>query len=81
MKKVTFSGLNFDTDDIFKYYDVFVNGEYVGFAEKATDGFVFWRGSDSGDNFIGGHIGRYVDGIDYDSLSELEEDLENQEEN
>lgn len=77
-EKVTFGGLSFDTDNVFKYYDVFVNDEYVGFAEKSTDGFVFWGSSDNGDNFIGGHIGRYVDGIDYDSLDELKEDLETQ---
>lgn len=77
MKKVTFGGLKFDTDDVFAYYDMFVNDKYVGFAEKSTDGFVFWSLSDNGDNFIGGHIGRYVDGVYYSSLDELKEDLEN----
>ena len=80
MKKVTFGGLTFD-DASFEYLDIFVNGEYVGFAEKSTDGFVFWGLSDTGENFVGGHIGRYVDGVDYDSLDELKDDLETQEEN
>ena len=75
MRKVTFGGLTFDHDTSFKYLDVFVDNEYVGFAEKSTDGFVFWGSSDTGENFVGGHIGRYVDAVDYDSLSELEDDL------
>ena len=79
LKKVTFGGLTYDHDTGFKYYDVFVDNAYVGFAEKSTDGFVFWGSSDSGDNFIGGHIGRYVDGVEYDSLDELKDDLEAQE--
>ena len=80
MKKVTFGGLTFD-DASFEYLDIFVNDEYVGFVEKFDDGFVFWGLSDTGKNFVGGHIGRYVDGVDYDSLDELKDDLEAQEEN
>ena len=74
--KVTFGGWTMDHDTRFKYFDVFVDNEYVGFAEKLYDSFVFWGLSDAGENFVGGHIGRYVDGVNYDSLDELEEDLE-----
>lgn len=81
LKKVAFGGLTYDYDTGFKYYDVFVDNEYVGFAEKSDDSFVFfWELSDTGDNFVGGHIGRYVDGVGYDSLDELTDDLETQEE-
>lgn len=80
MKKVTFGGLTFDHDTSFKYFDVFVDNEYVGFAEEFPNSLVFWGLSDTGDNFVGGHIGRYVDGVEYDSLEELKKDLENQEE-
>ena len=82
MKNVTFGGLSYDEDTGFKYFDVFVSDEYVGFAEKSDGSFVyFWGLSDTGDNFVGGHIGRYVDGVGYDSLDELEDYLETQEEN
>ena len=81
LKKVTFGGLTFDHDAGFKYFNVFVDNEYIGFAEKIYDSLVFWRLSDTGDNFVGGHIGRYVDSVDYDSLNELENNLETQEEN
>lgn len=80
MKKVTFGGLIFDHDACFKYFDVFVDNEYVGFAEEFPNSLVFWGLSDNGENFVGGHIGRYVDGVGYDSLDELENDLEMQEE-
>lgn len=81
LKKVAFGGLTYDYDTGFKYYDVFVDNEYVGFAEKSDDSFAFfWELSDTGDNFVGGHIGRYVDGVGYDSLDELTDDLETQEE-
>lgn len=78
MKKATFGGLNFDHDAGFEYFDIFVDNEYVGFAEKFDDSFVFWRLSDTGENFVGGHIGKYVDGVGYDSLEELKDDLETQ---
>ena len=81
MKKVTFGGWDFDNATGFKYFDVFVDNEYVGFVEKFDNRFIFWGLSDNGENFVGGHIGRYVDAVDYDSLSELKEDLESQEEN
>lgn len=80
-EKVTFGGWDFDDATGFKYFDVFVNGKYVGFVEKVDDGFVFWGLSDTGENFVGGHIGRYVNAVDYGSLDELKEDLETQEEN
>lgn len=78
MKKVTFGGLTFDHDAGFKYFDVFVDNEYVGFAEEFHDSFAFWKLSDTGENFVGGHIGRYADAVNYDSLNELEDDLETQ---
>lgn len=78
MKKVTFGGLTFDHDTGFKYFNVFVDSEYVGFVESFDDSFVFWGLSNTGENFVGGHIGRYVDGVDYGSLDELKEDLETQ---
>lgn len=78
MKKVTFGGLTFDHDVGLKYFDVFVDNNYVGFAEEFHDSFVFWALSDNGENFVGGHIGKYVDGVGYDSLDELEYDLETQ---
>lgn len=82
LKKVTFGGLTYDLDTGFKYYDVFFGNEYVGFAEKSDESFVFfWGLSDNGDNLFGGHTGRYVDGFGYDSLDELTDDLEAQEEN
>lgn len=81
MKKVTFGGLTLDHDACFKYFNVFVDNEYVGFVEEFPNSLVFWGISDTGKNFVGGHIGRYVDAVDYDSLSELEKGLENQEEN
>ena len=82
MKNVTFGGLSYDEDTGFKYYDVFVSDEYVGFAEKSDGSFVyFWGLSDTGENFIGGHIGRYVDGVEYVSIDALKDDLEMQEEN
>ena len=81
MKKVTFGGLTFDHDASFKYFDVFVDNEYIGFVEKFDDSFVFWGLSDNGENFVGGHVGRYVDAVGYDSLDELTDDLETQEEN
>lgn len=81
MKKVTFGGLTFEHDAGFKYFDVFADNEYVGFVEKVYDNFVFWGLSDSGNNFVGGHIGRYVDAVNYYSLDELKDDLETQEEN
>jgi len=81
-KNVTFGVLTYDYDTGFKYYDVFVDNEYVGFAEKSDESFVFFGGlSDTGDNFFGGQTGRYVDGVGYDSLDELTDDLEAQEEN
>lgn len=80
LKKVTFGGWTFDHDAGFKYFDVFVDNKYAGFAEKLYDSLVFWGLSDTGENFVGGHIGRYVDGVNYDSLDELEDDLETQEE-
>lgn len=81
LKKVTFGGLNYDHDTGFNYFDVFVDNEYVGFVEKSGGSLVFfWGLSDTGDNFVGGHIGRYVDGVGYDSLDELTDDLETQEE-
>lgn len=80
LNKVTFGGWTFDHASGFKYFDVFVDNEYVGFAEKVYDSFVFWRLSDTGENFVGGHIGRYLDGVNYDSLDELEDGLETQEE-
>ena len=80
MKKVTFGGLTFDHDASFKYFDVFVDNEYVGFAEEFPNSLVFWGLSDTGENFVGGHIGRYVDAVEYDSLDELEDDLETQDE-
>lgn len=76
VNKVTFGGLTMDHDTRFEYFDVFVDNKYVGFAEKLYDSFVFWRLSNTGENFVGGHIGRYVDGVNYDSLDELEDDLE-----
>lgn len=79
MKKVTFGGWSFDYDTGFKYFNVFVDNEYVGFVEKSDDSFVFWELSDTGKNFVGGHIGQYLDGVNYDSLDELKEDLETQE--
>ena len=78
MKKVTFGGFTFDHDAGFKYFDVFVDNNYVGFAEEFHDSFVFWKLSDTGENFVGGHIGRYSDGVGYDSLDELEDYLETQ---
>lgn len=82
LKKVTFGGLTYDHDTGFKYYDVFVDNEYVGFVETFHDRFfVYWKLSDTGKNFVGGHIGRYIDGVNYDSLDELKDDLETQEEN
>lgn len=81
MKKVTFGKMEFDYDTRFKYFDVFVDNDYAGFAEKFYDSFIFWGLSDAGENFVGGHIGRYVDGVSYDSLAELKDDLETQEEN
>ena len=82
MKKVTFSGLTYDYDTGFKYYDVFFDNEYVGFAEKSEESFVyFWGLSDDGNNLFGGHTGRYIDGVGYDSLDELTDDLETQKEN
>ena len=79
MDKVTFGGLTFDHDAGFTYFNVLVNNNYVGFAEEFHDSFVFWRLSDTGKNFVGGHVGRYVNGVGYDSLDELEDDLETQE--
>ena len=79
MKKVTFGSWDFDNDTGFNYFDAFVDNEYIGFVEKSDDSFVFWELSDNGENFVGGHVGRYVDGVDYDSLDELEDDLETQE--
>lgn len=79
MEKVTFGGLTFDHDAGFTYFDIFVDNNYVGFAEEFHDNFVYWGLSDTGENFVGGHIGRYVDGVGYDSLDELEDDLKNQE--
>lgn len=82
MKKVTFGSWDFDDDTGFNYFDVFVDNTYVGFVEKFDDdNFVFWGLSNTGDNFVGGHIGRYVDAVDYNSLDELKDDLETQEEN
>lgn len=78
-EKVTFGSVTFDHDTGFKYFDVFFDNHYVGFVEKFDDSFVFWGLSDTGDNLVGGHIGRYVDGVDYDSLDELKDDLETQE--
>lgn len=80
MEKVAFGGLTLDHDTSFEYIDIFVDNEYVGFVEKFDDSFVFWGLSDNGKNFIGGHIGRYVDGVNYDSLNDLEDDLKTQEE-
>lgn len=76
LKNVTFGGATFDHDTGFKCFDVFVDKNYVGFFEKFDDSFVFWGLSDTGDNFVGGHVGRYVDGVEYDSLDELKDDLE-----
>lgn len=81
LKNVTFGGLTFDHDAVFKYFDVFIDNEYVGFAEEFPNSLVFWGLSDTGKNFVGGHIGRYVDAVEYDSLDELKDDLETQEEN
>lgn len=81
MDKVTFGGLIRDRDAGFTYFDLFIDNNYVGFAEEFHDSFVFWKLSDTGENFVGGHIGRYVDGVGYDSLDELEDDLKMQEEN
>lgn len=81
LKKVTFGGLTFDHDVCVKYSDVFVENKYVGFVEIFHDSLVFWGLSDTGENFVGGHVGRYVDSVEYDSLDELEDDLETQEEN
>lgn len=79
MKKITFGGWTFDHDAGFKYFDIFVNNNYVGFAEEFHDSFVFWKLSDTGENFVGGHVGLYVDGVNYNSLDELENDLKTQE--
>ena len=81
MKNVTFGGLTFDHDTGFKYFDAFVDNEYAGFVEKVGDSFVFWGLSDTGENFVGGHIGRYVDEVEYVSIDALKDDLEMQEEN
>ena len=81
MDKVTFGSLTFDHDASLEYFDIFVDNEYVGFVEKVYDNFMFWELSDTGENFVGGHIGRYVDSVKYDSLDELENDLKTQEEN
>ena len=81
MDKVTFGSLTFDHDASLEYFDIFVDNEYVGFVEKVYDSFVFWALSDTGENFVGGHIGRYVDSVKYDSFDELKDDLETQEEN
>lgn len=81
LKKVTFGGLTYDHDASFEYFDIFVDNEYVGFVEKVYDSFVFWGLSDTGDNSVVGHIGRYVDAVAYDSLDELKDDLETQKEN
>lgn len=80
LKKITFGGLTFDPDVGFKYFNIFVDNKYAGFAEYSYDSLVFWGLSDVGENFVGGHIGRYVDGVVYGSLNELEDDLETQEE-
>ena len=71
MKKVTFGGLTFDHDASFKYFDVFVDNEYVGFAEEFPNSLVFWGLSDTGENFVGGHIGRYVDAVETSNTSIL----------
>ena len=81
MDKVTFGGLTFDHDASLEYFDIFVDNKYIGFVEKVYNSFMFWGLSDTGENFVGGHIGQYVDSVKYDSLDELEDNLKTQEEN